>query len=326
MLVPMISTQPPALSMPVDCVIGESCFIQNYVDLDQAEGAWHDYRCGPNSYDGHKGVDFRTRDLVQMRQGVAVLAAADGEVLRLRDGMPDRSMRDENAPKLNGNECGNAVVIGHNGGYETQYCHLKQGSLRVAQGDKVVRGDAIGQIGLSGKTEFPHLHFMLRDSKGGIIDPFAGNMAKSDCDANDYHGHYWQSSAKKAMPYIPTALLNAGVAASAPNGEAVRDGQFRERRLPATAPAIILWADVMGAQKGDMLRLRLSSPDGHELPLCSSSRAKNAPKRANGPTARIAAKSRCCAAVKWCLKRRLHSTFNSMVIPSVKRIIFRCLG
>ncbi len=265
MLMPMISAQPPALSQPVDCVIGESCFIQNYVDLNPDAGTWTDYRCGPNSYDGHKGIDFRTRDLVQMREGVAVLAAADGEVLRLRDGMPDISIRDKSAPTFNDNECGNGIVIGHHGGFETQYCHLKQGSIAVKQGQQVTRGDRLGDIGLSGKTEFPHLHFMLRDADGEIIDPFAGKMDSASCDTKDYHGHYWQSSAKKAMPYIPTALLNFGISDAKPSAEAVRNGTFQETTLARDAEAIIVWADVMGAQKDDQVMLRILLPNGEPL-------------------------------------------------------------
>lgn len=265
MLMPMISAQPPAFSVPVDCEIGKDCFIQNYVDLDPDAGTWTDYRCGPNSYDGHKGIDFRTRDLVQMREGVAVLAAADGEILRLRDGMADISIRDESAPNFNDNECGNGIVIGHHGGYETQYCHLKQGSIAVKQGQQVTRGDRLGNIGLSGKTEFPHLHFMLRNADGETIDPFAGKMASASCNAKDYHGHYWQSSAKKAMPYTPTALLNFGISDTKPSAEAIRDGAFRTTALAGDAEAMIVWADIMGAQKGDQVMLQILLPNGEPL-------------------------------------------------------------
>lgn len=264
-LMPMVLAQPPALSMPVDCRIGESCFIQNYVDLDPAEGKWFDYRCGPNTYDGHKGVDFRLRNIVQMREGVSVLAAADGTVLRLRDGMEDISIKQTGAPALEGNDCGNGLVIGHNGGYETQYCHMKRGSLSVAEGQEVKRGDRLGEIGLSGNTEFPHLHFMLRSKDGEIIDPFAGKMLDTACSAEDYHGHFWQSTAKRAMPYIPTALLNMGIASARPDDERARAGAYAQTEFAPDAPALIVWADVMGLQQGDRLLLQIADPKGVAL-------------------------------------------------------------
>lgn len=265
LVMPMISTQPPALSIPVDCKIGEQCFIQNYVDLDDAHGTWTDYRCGTLSYDGHNGVDFRLRDLPAMRSGVKVLAAADGEVLRLRDGLPDSSIRASGAPDIADAECGNGVVLAHNGGFETQYCHLKQGSVAVKQGQQVKRGAVLGDIGLSGNTEFPHLHFMLRNKKGDIIDPFAGKMLSSSCDAKDYHGHFWQSAAKKQLPYIATALLSSGFSAQEPTADAARDGQFRETSLPDSANAILFWADLIGAQQGDLLLMEIAGVDGVAL-------------------------------------------------------------
>lgn len=265
MLMPMIMTQPPALSMPVDCRIGEHCFIQNYVDLDPEPNKSIDYRCGSLSYDGHNGIDFRLRDLVAMRKGVSVLAAADGEVIRLRNELPDISIRASNAPKNDGIECGNGVVLMHNGGYETQYCHLKQGSVAVKQGQQVKRGDTLGAIGLSGNTEFPHLHFMLRNKKGEIIDPFAGEMLESECDAKDYHGHFWQSSAKKQLPYIATALLNIGFSDVEPDANAMRDGQFRAKNLPDTADAIMFWVDLIGAQQGDVLLMEIAGVDNVAL-------------------------------------------------------------
>src|SRR3546814_9430952 len=52
------------------------------------------HTCGPLSYDGHRGIDIRLPTLVEMRRGVAVVAAAAGEVLIARDGQPDRPMRE----------------------------------------------------------------------------------------------------------------------------------------------------------------------------------------------------------------------------------------
>ena len=39
------------------------------------------------------------------------------------------------------------MIVEHAEGYETQYCHLRQGSIVVAPGDTVSKGDRIGEIG-----------------------------------------------------------------------------------------------------------------------------------------------------------------------------------
>jgi murein DD-endopeptidase MepM/ murein hydrolase activator NlpD len=154
----------PSFALPIDCRIGVDCEIQNYVDRDPGPGA-KDYQCGTRSYQNHSGVDFRLPTLARQRQGVAVLAAADGRVLRVREGVADVSVRAADAASVEGAECGNGVVIGHEGGLETQYCHMAQGSLRVKPGDVVKAGAPVGRVGLSGNTEYPHLHFTVR--RGG---------------------------------------------------------------------------------------------------------------------------------------------------------------
>jgi len=69
------------LAMPVDCEIGRSCFIQNYVDVDSSKNA-KDYQCGSLTYDSHNGTDFRLKSLAAQKAGVNVVAAADGRVRR----------------------------------------------------------------------------------------------------------------------------------------------------------------------------------------------------------------------------------------------------
>src|SRR5262245_17608090 len=159
------------LGRPIDCEIGRTCFIQNYVDHDASPDV-RDYRCGTLTYNGHNGTDFRLPTVAAQRSGVNVLAAADGQVLRTRDGMADISISAAGAPSVADRECGNGVVISHAEDWETQYCHLAQGSLRVKAGDRVVAGQPIGHVGLSGKTEFPHLHLTVRRG-GKVVDPFA---------------------------------------------------------------------------------------------------------------------------------------------------------
>ena len=57
---------------------------------------------------------------------------------------------------------GNTVIIKHSGGLSTMYNHMRNGSLRVYSGQKVVRGQAIGQIGATGFVTGAHLHFEVK--------------------------------------------------------------------------------------------------------------------------------------------------------------------
>ncbi len=61
-------------------------------------------------------------------------------------------------------ECGNGVVIAHAGGWETQYCHMAQGGLAVKPDQPVTTGQTLA-VGLSGLTEYPHLHFTVSPAR-----------------------------------------------------------------------------------------------------------------------------------------------------------------
>ncbi|MEM7521208.1 MAG: M23 family peptidase, partial [Pseudomonadota bacterium] len=98
------------MAFPVDCTLGQDCYIQQYMDRDEGPGV-SDYRCRGLSYDGHKGTDFALPTLEAMHEGVNVLAAADGRVRGFRDGMADRLYSDETAAEIEGRECGNGVVL-----------------------------------------------------------------------------------------------------------------------------------------------------------------------------------------------------------------------
>src|SRR5262249_27315977 len=116
------------LGMPIDCEIGRNCVIQNYVDHHVSSDA-RDYQCGGLTYRGHDGTDFRLPTLAAQRAGVDVRAAAHGQALRTRDGMPDQFMSAADASPVADRECGNGVLLSHGGGWETQYCHLMKGSV-----------------------------------------------------------------------------------------------------------------------------------------------------------------------------------------------------
>jgi hypothetical protein len=251
----------PSLSLPLACEPGRDCWIANYVDADPDEAA-RDYACGRMTYDGHKGTDFALRDLRAMADGVAVLAAADGIVASTRDGEPDRSVRERGRDAVKDRECGNGVRIVHQEGWSTMYCHLRRGSVAVRPGDRVAAHAALGLVGLSGETEFPHLHFgVYRERRP--VDPFVGAGRPGACTAGE--APLWNAATLGALRYARGALYNFGVAPEPPDAEKARRGDYRSPALAPSAPLIALWVEIFGTLPGDKLRFVLLAPDGREL-------------------------------------------------------------
>jgi hypothetical protein len=245
------------LGPPIDCEVGRACFIQNYMDHDPSPGA-RDYQCGTLTYDGHNGTDFRLPTLAAQRSGVNVLAAAQGQVLRARDGMADISISAAGAPSVADRECGNGVVIAHAAGWETQYCHLARGSLRVKPGDRVVAGQPLGQVGLSGKTEFPHLHLTVRQG-GKVVDPFAVDAAEGACGAGT---SLWSASVRDSLAYQARTVLNVGFAAGPVTMEQIESGEAAGSPPGVEAQALVAFVRAIGLKRGDTQRLSITAPDG----------------------------------------------------------------
>ncbi len=245
----------PRLDWPLDCELGRTCVIQRYTDRDPGPGA-RDYTCGSNTQDGHAGTDIRLRDLADMRHGVDVLAMAPGRVSRLRDGEPDVSVRERGMAALDGKNCGNAVVIDHGGGWESQYCHMARGSIRVKVGQPVRAGEPIGRVGLSGETEFPHLHVSLSHDHAGV-DPFAPLPGQGGtCGAG---ASLW----RKLPPYLTRQVLNTGWSDRTLDMAAIEAGDVA--RPGAQAPILAAYARVVDLKPGDQLKLTLFAPDGRAL-------------------------------------------------------------
>ncbi len=250
---------PPQLELPLRCEPGRDCWVVNHVDSDDGPGA-RDYRCGAMTYDGHDGTDFGVRDLQAVADGVVVVAAAAGVVRAVRDGEPDGGLRGRKI--VAGRECGNGVRIEHADGWSTQYCHLRQGSVMVKPGDTLAAGSPVGKVGLSGQTEFPHLHLSVRHGRRAV-DPFGGAAPPSGCGTGATP--LWNAAALKTLAYTRGVAHNYGAAPDAPDPDAARRGAYRDIVVPATAPVIAIWAEAFGALPGDLVELELTGPGGPAL-------------------------------------------------------------
>jgi len=100
-----------------------------------------------------------------MKAGVPVVAAAPGAVRTARDEMADTGKEGYDAAGETERTLGNAAVLEHDGGWTTFYGHLRQGSVKVRPGNGVQQGQQLGEVGLSGNTELPHLHFEVRGAE-----------------------------------------------------------------------------------------------------------------------------------------------------------------
>ncbi|MEM6615681.1 MAG: M23 family metallopeptidase [Pseudomonadota bacterium] len=250
-----------SLGVPVVCTLGVDCFIQNYFDGDPGPGIG-DYACTAASYDGHTGTDFRVVSMADIARGVSVVASASGTVKATRDGMMDVIMTDEQRADVEGRECGNGVVLDHGNGWETQYCHLRRGSVEVERGDVVAAGDKIGEVGSSGLSEFPHLELSVRKD-GENVDPFTGMIADGVCGPAAEAGALWADGV--TLPEPQSEDLEAGFT-TGPISPDDAVGKTKAFPLPeANGAALVYYAHLANLRAGDVQRIQIIRPNGEVL-------------------------------------------------------------
>ena len=258
-IAPHADAEGPRLALPIACEVGRTCEVQHYVDRDPGPGAL-DYHCGHRTYDKHDGIDIRLNDMAAQRQGVDVIAAAAGRVIAVRDGVQDISIRAPGAPSAAGHECGNRVGLALGDGWILDYCHLAKGSLAVKVGDEVAVGQRLARVGLSGDTEFPHVHFSVRHNNT-VVDPFApGPVAPGACATQT---GLWTAQAARALAYKRGAMINWGFASGLAKADEIEDRAVSPAG-PAS-PAIVAYARLIGLEAGDVVEMSLTGPDGKAL-------------------------------------------------------------
>lgn len=101
--------------------------------------------------------------------GRPIIAPGTGVVVRARNDRPDQPRDGVSDPAYfapeypGGGDVGNYIVIDHGEGEFSLIAHLRLGSVRVRTGDRVAQAQPIGELGNSGDTSGPHIHYQLQD-------------------------------------------------------------------------------------------------------------------------------------------------------------------
>ena len=256
----IVSSQ--GFSMPIDCKINQTCWIMNYVDYAPDNGKATDMACLNRTYDTHKGTDFALLDEDTMQKGVAVLAPKEGTITKIRDGQVDQwpTKKQMDAIKEQRKECGNAILMDHGNDIQTIYCHLKKGSITVKPNQKVKAGEKIAEVGLSGLTEFPHLHFGIIKNKK-VIDPFTGLDNTQKC--NSAKRSLWHKDIN--LSYEPFSIQSLGFTQNIPTLEAIEKNSSSPQNLSFEKDAIILWVVLLGMRKDDVIDITIKDPNNKIL-------------------------------------------------------------
>ncbi len=143
------------------------------------EGEWLVLQGGRSPLQNHHLAAYNQRfalDLVRLEDGrifteetgnagvhsweQPLLSPVDGRVVVARDDMEDSD--GINLVTDIADAAGNMVVIELDGGLFVVLAHLRQGTLRVGEGDRVREGDPLALVGNSGNTTMPHLHLQVQ--------------------------------------------------------------------------------------------------------------------------------------------------------------------
>lgn len=272
------ASEPFRLALPIDCRLGVDCVVQTYVDHDPSPDR-RDYMCGHMTSDGQDGIDFRIPSLDAMRRGVMVTAAEDGRVVATRADMPDLVLAQGPLP-AGDDECGNSVLVAHADGWTTRYCHMAEGSIVVEPGATVTRGAVLGRVGLSGRTQYPHLRFIVRHDDAAV-DPFTPDRPREACGPGRT---LWRPEAEKQLDYHSPVVFQAGFIGERLDVAVVDDLGLPPLTAAADQPALVAVTRTIGIEPGDRVTLDLYDPSGKLV-------ARNAPAAFDRPRAQCLLKA-----------------------------------
>jgi len=232
------------LHLPIEGEYGKDFIIVNYVDWGNGNEIL-DYQCGNKTYNGHEGTDFVIRSFAMMDTSVNVLAAADGVVTFIKDGLFDREKQSDTTKGL-----GNYIALRHFNGYYSYYGHLAYPSINVMEGDTVSAGQRMALVGSSGNSSDPHLHFELWWDSLELVDPFKGGCGNANS--------LWLDT----TPYDTTFdIWTSGLTNFIPNLDTLREEPIKINHFNAADESITYWSILYGLREGDDLTINWYDPD-----------------------------------------------------------------
>jgi murein DD-endopeptidase MepM/ murein hydrolase activator NlpD len=146
--------------------------------------------------------------------GAPILAVADGIVVASRNDLVDQLPGNlPNGLPLDEAD-GNFAILNIGGAAYALYAHMEPGSVRIRAGDRVRRGDHIGNVGNTGNTQAPHLHFQMMDGPSGfasngipyVFDTFAVT-AVDEAGTADFDRAEATGSRMTLAPRIPATSV-----------------------------------------------------------------------------------------------------------------------
>jgi murein DD-endopeptidase MepM/ murein hydrolase activator NlpD len=150
----------------------------------------------------HMGVDYAAPT------GTPVWAMADGKVTWA-------------GPK---GANGNLVVIEHAGGLTSHYAHLHRIARGVRAGVRVTQKRLIGQVGSTGMSTGPHLHFAVRKN-GAFVDPRKLKMSRGESIAKKDRAAFDAMVARRTSRLQTVALAEPPAAPEAEAASATADAE-----------------------------------------------------------------------------------------------------
>lgn len=140
--------------------------------------------------------------------GADIHAVGDGRVISVLDGLPEQVPgRDPTGLPLN-QYAGNHVVQDLGDGNYALYAHIKTGTVAVKPGDRLTAGQVIGNVGNTGNSTAPHLHFQVMSSPDPLGSnglPFVFNDFRLDArlaDGDDAIGTLFEGVSAQFQPGV----------------------------------------------------------------------------------------------------------------------------
>src|SRR5262249_49627984 len=121
--------------------------------------------------------------------------------------------------------------------------------------------EALGKVGLSGNTEFPHLHFTLRQG-GKMVDPFAYGAPEGTCGGGT---SLWDKTLAGELAYRPIAILNAGFAKRPVSVQDIEAGDAENAAPDPDAESLVAYVRAIALRSGDVQRLTIIDPNGNRF-------------------------------------------------------------